>query len=378
MCKSIAEGGQRCSAHTRPGFLSAIAEWEDTQGHVSDKATEKTIMFGTTKAGVEEISAEINLELLKPNSALSTAKALWLANCLERGQARAEATKDIVRKIKEEKETLKIIENNKPKISLSPSRINDFKNCPLAYRYKTIDKFPEPKTSAPVKGTLVHAILEKIFDREPGERTLANAISMVPGEWDAMMAANPDLSELLDESGDTEWIGGANNLISNYFRMEDPARVPVGEREQPVEYRLSDDVLLRGFVDRLDIHPATGDTRIVDYKTGKSPKLGFEDKAMFQLKFYALAVWKTNGRIPSLLQLMYLGDGQKLTYVPTEKDLLETEEQVKGIWKKINACIESGEFRPRKSKLCGYCNFKDKCPEYGGTIPPMPIKKASV
>ena len=95
---------------------------------------------------------------------------------------------------------------------------------------------------------------------------------------------------------------------------------------------------------------------------------------MFQLKFYALAVWKTRGKMPAALQLMYLGDGQILRYTPNESDLLEVEKQVSGIWTKIEACLESGEFRPRKSKLCGWCAFKDKCPEFGGTIPPMPVK----
>lgn len=376
MCKSIIEGGQRCSAHTRPGFSAALIEWDSKEGLISDKATEKTIQFASTKTGAEEITAEINLELNKPISTRSTTKAAWLTNCLERGLARARATKDIVEKIKEGKEALKVVENNKPKISLSPSRINDFNSCPLAYRYKTIDKFPEPKTSAPVMGTLVHYVLERMFDKEPSERTLANALAMVPGEWDAMIVAHPEFTELLDEAGDTEWLSSANNLIQNYFHMEDPARVPLGEREQPVEYRFSDDVQLRGFVDRLDIHPTTGDTRIVDYKTGKSPKLGFEDKAMFQLKFYALAVWKTTGKVPAMLQLMYLGDGQMLNYRPVEKDLLETESKIGAIWEKIKTCIESGEFRPRKSKLCGYCNFKDKCPEFGGVVPPMPEKRS--
>ena len=40
---------------------------------------------------------------------------------------------------------------------------------------------------------------------------------------------------------------------------------------------------LHGYVDRLDVAP-TGEVRIVDYKTGKSPKPGWEAKALFQLQ----------------------------------------------------------------------------------------------
>ncbi|MCW2507314.1 MAG: RecB family exonuclease, partial [Modestobacter sp.] len=48
--------------------------------------------------------------------------------------------------------------------SLSPSRAADFKTCPLLYRFRTIDRLPERKTKAAVRGTLVHAVLEKLYD----------------------------------------------------------------------------------------------------------------------------------------------------------------------------------------------------------------------
>ena len=368
MCKSIAEGGQRCSAHTRPGYQAAILTWDSTSGQIDDKTNEKVILFATTKTGRIEMQADY--EALIVSEGEDSAKARWLKEALRRGEHRKEAT---VKKIeKANNANLQSPEVAKPKISLSPTRANDFQSCPLAYRYKTIDKFPEPKTSAPVRGTLVHSVLEKLFDKAPAQRTLEEAKAMLPGEWDAMVVEHPEFLDLLDETGDTSWLEGANQLLTNYFHMEDPSRVPFGDREQPVEYRLSEDVMLRGFIDRLDVHPVTKDLRIVDYKTGKSPKLGFEDKAMFQLRFYALAIWRTTGRMPKALQLMYLGDGQILKYTPNEVDLIETEQKVKNIWKKINQCLETGVFPARKSKLCGWCSFKDKCPEFGGTVPAFP------
>ena len=55
-----------------------------------------------------------------------------------------------------------------------------------------------------------------------------------------------------------------------------------------------------------------GEIRIVDYKTGRSPGAGFEAKAMFQMRFYALAWWRMTGEVPRRLQLMYLGNGEVL------------------------------------------------------------------
>src|SRR3712207_7731802 len=50
--------------------------------------------------------------------------------------------------------------------SLSPSRAADFKTCPLLYRFRTIDRLPERKSLAAVRGTLVHAVLERLYRSE--------------------------------------------------------------------------------------------------------------------------------------------------------------------------------------------------------------------
>src|SRR4030095_7324630 len=55
--------------------------------------------------------------------------------------------------------------------SLSPSRAADFKTCPLLFRFRTIDRLPEQPSADQARGTLVHAVLEHLFDREAAERT---------------------------------------------------------------------------------------------------------------------------------------------------------------------------------------------------------------
>ncbi|MGM9213095.1 RecB family exonuclease, partial [Campylobacter jejuni] len=72
---------------------------------------------------------------------------------------------------------------------------------------------------------------------------------------------------------------------------------------------------LRGYVDRLDVAP-TGELRVVDYKTGRSPSQLFEAKALFQMKFYALVLWRTRGVVPRMLQLVYLGNSELVRYEP--------------------------------------------------------------
>jgi putative RecB family exonuclease len=116
-------------------------------------------------------------------------------------------------------------------------------------------------------------------------------------------------------------------------------------------------------VDRLDIAP-TGEVRIVDYKTGKSPKPGWEEKALFQLRVYALLYWKNEGVLPRLLQLMYLGDSRIVKSQPTEAQLISTEKILRNIGDEILTAIDQNDFPTKKSRLCDWCFFKAICPAH--------------
>ena len=97
---------------------------------------------------------------------------------------------------------------------------------------------------------------------------------------------------------------------------------------------------------------------MVDYKTGRAPGEGFEAKAMFQMRFYALVLWRLRGEIPRVLQLLYLGSGEMLRYTPDEADLLATERKVAAIWDAIRRATEQGDWRPSPSKLCDWCDHR--------------------
>jgi putative RecB family exonuclease len=246
-------------------------------------------------------------------------------------------------------------------------------SCPLLYRYRTIDRLPEEPSADALRGTLVHKVLEDLFDLPSHERTPDQARDLLVPTWDALLAAEPTLAELFTDEGPdvAEWLASCRSVLDRYFTLEDPRRLEPAERELYVEALLDSRLLLRGFVDRLDI-AADGAIRVVDYKTGRSPGEMFEAKALFQMKFYALVIWRTRGVVPAMLQLVYLGNGEMLRYVPDEADLLATERKVEAIWKAIVRAQESGDWRPNRSRLCDWCSFRALCPEFGGTSPPLP------
>ena len=258
--------------------------------------------------------------------------------------------------------------------ALSPSRASDFMTCPLLYRYRTIDRLPEEPSADALRGTLVHKVLEDLFDLPAHDRTPDQARDLLVPTWDALLAAEPDLATMFTDEGPdiAEWLGSCRVVLDRYFTLEDPRRLEPAEREVYVETLLDSRLLLRGFVDRIDI-AADGSVRVVDYKSGRSAAVGFEGKALFQMRFYALVLWRARGVIPTLLQLIYLGDGQKLSYEPDEQDLLATERLVEALWRAIVAARESGEWLPHRGFACSWCSFKAWCPEFGGTPPPLPV-----
>jgi putative RecB family exonuclease len=281
--------------------------------------------------------------------------------------------------------------------SLSPSRAADFKTCPLLFRFRTIDKLPEQPTADQARGTLVHAVLERLFDLPAASRTPAAAAELVEPAWQALLEAEPALSEIFatptrpaltdqaaliaeadaigpapDETSRlATFLASATDLLQGYFAVEDPQRLEPAEREALVSTLVDNELLIRGYIDRLDVSPA-GDLRVVDYKTGGAPREAFEGRALFQLKFYALVLWRTRGVVPRVLRLLYLKDAEICDYSPDAEELERFERTLVALSQAIELAKSNQDFRPKPSRLCGWCSHQAMCPEFGGTPPPYP------
>jgi putative RecB family exonuclease len=267
--------------------------------------------------------------------------------------------------------------------SLSPSRAADFKTCPLLFRFRTIDRLPEVPSADQVRGTLVHAVLERLFDLPAAERTPQRAAELVGPQWERLRAEQEELAglfapgaqaSLLDDTqapDDAGFLASATSLLQGYFAVEDPRRLEPAERETLVAATVEERLVIRGYVDRLDVSP-TGEMRVVDYKTGGAPREAFEARALFQMKFYALVLWRLHGVVPRVLRLLYLRDAEVCDYSPDADELLRFERTLLALWQAIERAKETGDFRPRPSRLCGWCAHQAHCPAFGGTPPPYP------
>ncbi|KJX75205.1 RecB family exonuclease [Mycobacterium lepromatosis] len=261
-----------------------------------------------------------------------------------------------------------------PRPALSPSRVADFKQCPLLYRFRAIDRLPETPSVAQLRGSLVHATLQRLYSLPAPRRCSDTARALVEPVWEQMITAEQNLVGELDAKQRTQLLDEARTLLSSYYRLEDPTRFNPQSCEQRVEVELHDGILLRGFIDRIDV-AATGELRVVDYKTSKAPPAAqalAEFKAMFQMKFYAVMLLHSRGVLPTRLRLIYLADSQLLDYAPDRDELLRFEKTLMAIWHTIQCVRETGDFRPNPSRLCEWCPHQDHCPAFGGTPPPYP------
>ena len=258
--------------------------------------------------------------------------------------------------------------------SLSPSRASDFMTCPLLYRFRVIDRLPERPSPAATRGTVVHAVLERLFDLPAAERMPARAHAMLAPEWERLLEAEPELAELFaDDEGRDEWLGSAAGLLDSYFALEDPTVLEPAERELFVECDLESGLRLRGYVDRLDVAP-DGALRVVDYKTGRAPREGFEAKAMFQMRFYALVLWRLRGEVPRAAAAAL--PRQRRGAALRARRGRPAGHRAQGrspSGTRSSGPPRTGDWRPSPSKLCDWCDHQALCPAFGGTPPELPV-----
>jgi putative RecB family exonuclease len=248
--------------------------------------------------------------------------------------------------------------------SLSPSKVASFTECALAFRFSAIDRLPDPPTVATVRGTLVHAALERLFLLEPHERT-PDAGQACLAEARTELATDPEAIELgLDPAGEDALAADASVLVGRYFELEDPTAIrPIG-----LELKLETDIeglRVRGIIDRLELD-ADGELIVTDYKSGRAPGERYEQSRLGGVHFYAFLCERVLGRRPAAVQLLYLGDGVTIRTEPSDQSIRALERKVRAIWSAIERACERDDFRPRTSRLCDYCAYQAWCPAFGG------------
>ena len=259
----------------------------------------------------------------------------------------------------------------------SYSKMEVFKNCPLQFRYKYIEKKYSQDTSIALElGSLCHYVLEQ------------KGRMIVSGETVDYEKLNDILMNGVTETDEKtkEELLGVNQLKRKYFEVWHEADNASGASydekiklfdkvlhdemeetdwkptyfEKPFEFVWDNKVILKGFIDRIDTKD--GQYRTVDYKTSK--KIYEQSKLATSLQFgvYALAILNEFGVLPieSEYRFILIDDKQYALTKGWENRLIKAMDKVFG---DIEASEKKSVFVPKPSPLCHWCNFCQTNPE---------------
>lgn len=250
--------------------------------------------------------------------------------------------------------------------TFSFTQLTAYETCGWQYRFAFLLKVPVPGKASFSFGKTIHNTLYEFFRRlkERSELTQGGLFESVADSGST--TAEPDKKELMDIY-ESKWIGEwfasdrqreeyrekGKQALDAFYDLHVGAWPQVSHLEQGFSLPVGD-YTIKGAVDRVDILE-DGTAKVVDYKTGKSPKNGKKDNT--QLMIYAMALQEVFGLEPSQLEYYFVEDNTALT---TDFDPAAVTELQEWIIERIGA-IQSGDFTPNPGFHCKYCDFKEIC-----------------
>jgi len=238
----------------------------------------------------------------------------------------------------------------------SASRLGCFKQCPRKFKYQYIDKLPyEFKPSiALTKGNIVHSFLEN------HELDLPGKIAALKKEKQVMNS--PFYTKELVK----ECLGIYNTYIQsklgqdnfNNLTLGNEMQIALDKKLQPCGY-LSEDVLFRGYIDRISVDQKTDIVTILDYKTGKLKNEGPYKQPFDQPLYYASWYFEKFPVDTIILQFDFVEHNHEpMQKVLTRENLIKYK---KFLLTNIMTAEKCTDFVKNEGPLCDYCDFQEIC-----------------
>lgn len=253
----------------------------------------------------------------------------------------------------------------------SHSRLSSFEQCPLKFKYRYLDKIiPEiEETIEAFLGRLVHEALEWLYQEVIKGSTpeLDDVMFKYVKTWHERH--NEDIAITRKDRDVNYYYNLGIKFLIGYYQQNKPFDEKTVDVEKQITVDLNGDgnYMVQGVVDRIVYDPEKGVYEIHDYKTGSTLKTQEEADRDRQLALYGLGLKSIYENAPSIDKINfvwhYLAFGKKITSKRTEEQAQALKRHTVDLIDEIEA---KEEFEPRKSALCGWCEYRLMCPVFKG------------
>ncbi len=202
-----------------------------------------------------------------------------------------------------------------------------------------------------------------MWEEPAGRRSLPVALEKLERARLDVLGSDEYAGLDLGDQTEAEFVADAEDLVRNYFRLEDPDQVVVLGTELLLSVEVGA-VTLRGIIDRLELDEC-GELVITDYKTGRAPEEAYEQTRLGGVHFYAFLCEQVLGRRPARVQLLHLREPLAISTVPSEQSIRGLRQQTSAIWSAIEQACDDDDFRPHPGR-----GALARAPIEAGTAPP--------
>lgn len=232
-------------------------------------------------------------------------------------------------------------------LSLSPSSINTFVQCPLKwhFRYEKHLKGIPVDESYMKFGSNVHSIIEHFY--------IDISKNRIPTEQDVLDKIELAFTERYDRTLPKTFEKQLEKVKKNFIEYELERLYKDRKNYHPllVEQKFS-----KGAVNGI-IDSYTHDGIITDFKTGKKAVVGKDYERQATIYYWLLSELEVSPPPSNTVEFVFLTEGKTIPVTVTEKDIDNLISTIDDM------CFSIGkkDFPARKSQLCRYCEYILEC-----------------
>jgi DNA helicase-2/ATP-dependent DNA helicase PcrA len=232
---------------------------------------------------------------------------------------------------------------------VSYSQVDNYKICPLRYKYAYVLKIPVAPNHSLSFGNTIHDTLKEFHTQKMFGKGMSftQLLKVYEKNWNPLGYLDEKHRQMRFESG--------KKLLEEYYYKNKNLDVTHLGIEKSFNI-LIDGIKLYGKIDRIDKHP-NGDIEIIDYKTG-TPKEQLETDKDAQMTIYAMGAKEALNLNPKNMTFYYVETGEKISTTRTDKQIQAEKEKIKEVVKGI----KKGDFEPTPGRHCTWCDHKTICP----------------